>query len=62
VILAVIEHATVTEAGLVMKELGAVEAMNLDDNASSALVCNGQYLVRPGRKVANALVLWPALR
>lgn len=62
VILAVIEHATVAEAAVVIKELGAVEAMNLDDNASSALVCDGQYLVRPGRKVANALVLWPALR
>jgi hypothetical protein len=62
VILAVVERATITDAALAMQELGAVEAMNLDDNASSALVCNGQYLVRPGRKVANALVLWPALR
>jgi exopolysaccharide biosynthesis protein len=45
-----------------MKDLGAVEAMNLDDNASSGLVCNGKYLVQPGRQVANALVLWPVLR
>jgi phosphodiester glycosidase len=59
VILAVVEGATVFEAGLVMKELGAAEAMNLDDNASSALVCDGEYLVRPGRRVANALVFWP---
>lgn len=62
VILAVIDRATVTEAALVMKDLGAIEAMNLDDNASSSLVCNGNYLVRPGRRVANALVLWPVLR
>jgi hypothetical protein len=62
VILAVIDHATVTEAAVVMKDLGAVEAMNLDDNASSGLVCNGKYLVQPGRQVANALVLWPVLR
>jgi hypothetical protein len=62
VILAVIDHATVTEAAVAVKALGAVEAMNLDDNASSGLVCNGKYLVRPGRQVANALVLWPASR
>ncbi len=62
VILAVIDRATVGEAAVVMKELGATDAMNLDDNASSALVCNGQYLVRPGRQVANALVLWPLVR
>jgi hypothetical protein len=62
IILAVIDRATVTEAAVAMKELGAVEAMNLDDNASSGLVCNGRYLVEPGRQVANALVLWPALR
>lgn len=62
VIFAVIDHATVTEAAVAMKELGAVEAMNLDDNASSGLVCNGRYLVQPGRQVANALVLWPVPR
>jgi hypothetical protein len=62
IILAVIDHATVTEAAVVMKGLGAVEAMNLDDNASSGLVCNGRYLVQPGRQVANALVLWPVPR
>ncbi len=62
IILAVIDRATVTEAAVVMKNLGAVEAMNLDDNASSGLVCNGRYLVQPGRQVANALVLWPVPR
>ena len=62
IILAVIDHATVTEAAVAMKALGAVEAMNLDDNASSGLVCNGRYLVQPGRQVANALVLWPVPR
>jgi hypothetical protein len=62
IILAVIDHATVTEAAVVTKNLGAVEAMNLDDNASSGLVCDGRYLVQPGRQVANALVLWPVPR
>ncbi len=62
VTLAVIGRATVAEAAVVIRRLGAVEAMNLDDNASSGLVCNGKYLVRPGRQVANALVLWPVPR
>ena len=62
VILAVIARATVAEAAVVIRELGAIEAMNLDDNASSGLVCNGRYLVQPGRQVANALVLWPVSR
>ena len=62
VILAVIARATIAEAAGVIRELGAIEAMNLDDNASSGLVCNGRYLVQPGRQVANALVLWPVPR
>ncbi len=59
VLLAVVDRATVGETAVVMKKLGAVDAMNLDDNGSSGLVCDGKYLVRPGRRVANALVLWP---
>lgn len=62
VILAVIDRATVGEAALIMRNLGAVEAMNLDGGASSGLVCDGTYMFRPGRRVANALVLWPAIR
>jgi len=58
VIFAIIDGATVAEAAAVIRHLGAVEAMNLDDNASSGLVCDGTYLVRPGRKIPNALVLW----
>jgi Phosphodiester glycosidase len=60
VILAVIGRATVAEAAMAIKGMGAVEAMNLDDNASSGLVCGGKYLVQPGRQVANALVVWPS--
>jgi phosphodiester glycosidase len=62
VILAVIGGATVGEAAIAIKGLGAVDAMNLDDNASSGLVCGGKYLVQPGRQVANAFVLWPVPR
>ncbi len=62
VLLVAMDRATVTEAAKVMRTLGAGEAMNLDGGASSGLVCDGAYLVRPGRAVANALVLWPKER
>jgi Phosphodiester glycosidase len=60
VLLAVVSGATIPEAARAARGLGAWDAMNLDDNASSSLICGGTYLARPGRAVANALVLWPA--
>ena len=59
VLLAVVSGATIPEAAQAARRLGAWDAMNLDDNASSSLICGGNYLVRPGREIANALVLWP---
>ncbi|HEV2282877.1 MAG TPA: phosphodiester glycosidase family protein [bacterium] len=59
VLLAVVSGATIPEAAEAVRRLGAWDAMNLDDNASSSLFCDGSYLVRPGREIANALVLWP---
>ncbi len=59
VLFAVVSGATIPEAAEAARRLGAWDAMNLDDNASSSLVCGGNYLVRPGREIANALVLWP---
>ena len=40
----------------IMKELGAVQAMNLDGGASSGIYLNGSYLVKPGRDLSNALI------
>lgn len=40
----------------IMKELGAVQAMNLDGGASSGIYHNGKYLVQPGRNLSNALI------
>jgi hypothetical protein len=61
VLLAVFPSATVREAAEAMRALGAVEAMNLDGGASSGLVCGGEYLVQPGRRIANAVVVRPRL-
>lgn len=58
-ILAVIGNSNVREEAQVMRALGAVEAMNLDGGASSGLYCNGRSYLKPGRTIANALVLLP---
>ncbi|KAB2336762.1 copper amine oxidase [Cytobacillus depressus] len=47
---------TIQKLAQVMQSLGAVQAMNLDGGASSGLYLNGQYLVKPGRGLNNALV------
>jgi hypothetical protein len=53
----VMTNATIAEEAAVMRALGALEAMNLDGGASSGLWC-GSDIVAPGRRIANAVVLW----
>jgi len=48
---------TVAQLGRLMKTLGCQDAMNLDGGASSGLFFRDAYLTRPGRDVANALVV-----
>jgi hypothetical protein len=55
--LAQITNATVEDAAYVMKALGAKHALNLDGGGTSAMYINGQYVVGPGRSLANAIVL-----
>lgn len=47
--------ATVKDLSGIMKELGCVDAMNLDGGASSGLYVNGRYITKPGRKLSNIL-------
>lgn len=49
--------ATVRELANVMQALKAYDAMNLDGGASSGLWKDGDYLVKPGRDLGNALVI-----
>lgn len=49
--------ATVDHLASIMKQLGAVDAMNLDGGASSGLYANGKYLTTPGRNIAVALLV-----
>jgi len=41
-----------------MINLGAVEAMNLDGGASSALYANGSIITQPGRKLSTVLAVY----
>lgn len=49
--------ATVEQLASIMKQLGSVDAMNLDGGASSGLYANGRYLTTPGRNIAVALLV-----
>lgn len=57
IILAAFPDASVRDEAEVMRQLGAIDAMNLDGGASSALWC-GKDIVPGGRKIANAFLLW----
>jgi hypothetical protein len=52
-----IANASLGEGAHIMKTLGAYDAMNLDGGASAGLWANGKYLVTPGRRINNALLL-----
>ena len=45
-----------------MRALGASDAMNLDDAASSGLWFGGRYAREPGRSINNALLVLPSPR
>lgn len=49
--------ATIPQLAEIMKQAGAVQAMNLDGGASSGLYYNGKYITKPGRKISNALII-----
>lgn len=49
--------ATVQQLASVMKQLGAVDAMNSDGGASSGLYANGKYITTPGRDIAVGLLV-----
>lgn len=49
--------ATVQQLASVMKQLGAVDAMNSDGGASSGLYANGKYITTPGRDIAVAILV-----
>ena len=57
VYLAIVSGASVPETGLVLKALGARDALNLDGGGSVAMWIGGGYVVGPGRQLPNAILL-----
>ena len=47
--------------GRIMRDLGAVDAMNLDGGSSTALYCGGVVPSHPGRRLTNLLVIYDSL-
>lgn len=56
-ILATVPNATMKELAEIAKNMGCIDAINLDSGASSCLYYNGKYITSPGRKICNALVV-----
>lgn len=51
---------TLHQLATIMKSLGAVNAINLDGGASSALYYRGRIVTAPGRKLTNILCVYEA--
>jgi len=45
----------------IMRDLGAVDAMNLDGGSSTALYCDGIVPSHPGRRLTNLIVVFDSL-
>lgn len=45
----------------IMKELGAVNAVNLDGGSSTALYCKGRVINHPARRLTNLIVVYDSL-
>lgn len=54
-----VSSGTLEDVARTMLRLGAYQAMNLDDAASSGLWFRGRYLRAPGRALNNALLILP---
>jgi len=57
IVLVACPSVTVRQFAAAMQALGCTEAMGLDGGASSGLWCQGRYLVQPGRRISNALLI-----
>lgn len=49
---------TLKRTAIIMKKLGAVYAINLDGGASSGMSFKGKYPVKPGRTLANFIMIY----
>jgi exopolysaccharide biosynthesis protein len=52
------DELTLGEFARAMRELGAVEAMNLDGGGASGLYCDGKMLAKPSLPMSNMLLIY----
>ena len=50
------EGATLTQAALLLKDIGCIEALNLDGGGSSCLIINGKNTIQPSDKTGQRAV------
>lgn len=51
-----VSPSNLNDLAIVLQYLGMDYALNIDGGQSSALLYNGEYMVRPGRNIPNAIV------
>lgn len=56
-LLVTVSKCTMQDFAVIMQNLGAYNAMNLDGGASTSLYANGQFLTTPTRKLSNTLMI-----
>lgn len=56
-VMGAVSGVNVYEMAAVVSKLGMQDAIMLDGNASCGLYYQGKYLIKPGRKISNALVV-----
>lgn len=57
-LLITVGNTNMEELAEIMLNLGAVESMNLDGGASSALYANGNIITQPGRRLSTVLAVY----
>lgn len=56
-VMATVPRATVRQLAEIARNMGLIQAMNLDGGASSGLYYGGKYLTSPGRSLSNCIVV-----
>lgn len=50
--------ATIPQLAEIMRQAGAIQAMNMDGGASSGLYLQGKYITTPGREISNSFLVF----
>lgn len=56
-VMGTVDNVTLNELASILKNMGLVNAINLDGGASSALMFNNKVITSPSRKLSNAIVI-----